>query len=338
LLNRIALVLHSFVTDPPILAICDRCRAEGRAGEEAFAGLGDLLDFEPVPRKARADGWTPRLQRAFIAAVAMTGSRKAAADAVGKSEGSVTHLLNSEGSESFRRALEKAQRMAQEEGRFGAGRKAQARPGSTVPAGGGLPAAARGVPDGPEEWDESKASEIRLALVTVLVQQYSTKVVLEREARLQGRIVEADYYLRQLTWFEVAIDLGSDGRGFEALQRLRRGNHALLQIAETEMSRLLGDARRACWAELGEPERPEHPPRRYLDPNDGFSTEPLEFTRGGIELSHQEQLRRFDERHAADARAQIEWEIRAAEQSAAWRARVEQAREGDEGGEGAGEG
>src|SRR4051794_11084909 len=67
-----------------IPVVCDRCREEGLAGAESFAGLGDLLDFEPVPRKtARADGWTPDKQRAFIAALAVTGSDRRAAHAVG---------------------------------------------------------------------------------------------------------------------------------------------------------------------------------------------------------------------------------------------------------------
>ena len=39
-----------------------------------------LPDFTPVPRKYRHDGWTPERQRAFIAALADTGSvRRAAA-------------------------------------------------------------------------------------------------------------------------------------------------------------------------------------------------------------------------------------------------------------------
>ena len=39
---------------PPLYVICDRCRAEGQAGEDPF---GDPLDFAPVPRlTTRADG------------------------------------------------------------------------------------------------------------------------------------------------------------------------------------------------------------------------------------------------------------------------------------------
>jgi hypothetical protein len=69
----------------PIPVVCDRCRAEGLAGDDPFEAFGDLLDFEPVPRrKARADGWDAECQRAFVAALSLTGSVRAAARAVGK--------------------------------------------------------------------------------------------------------------------------------------------------------------------------------------------------------------------------------------------------------------
>jgi hypothetical protein len=320
--NRVWFVLDSFVTDQPILCICDRCRAEGTAGEGAFAGLGDLLDFEPVPRKARADGWTPGRQRGFIAGVALSGSRRTAAEAVGMSEGSVSHLLKSEGSEGFRSALKAAQRMALEEGRFRGDCNGEATSRTLRPAGGRAAAAAREEPEVSEEAE--------LEMVAALLDQYSKKVWLERRARLEGKVVEADFYLRQMTWFEVVIDLGSHGDGLAAFQRLRCGDHHILQAAETPLSRLLGDLRRQRWAEMGEPERPEHPPRRFLEEHDGFCSEPLESMPGGGELSFQEQVRRFEQQHAADALAQIEWEARAAEQSAAWRARVERESEADE--------
>ncbi len=322
------------MTDQPILCICDRCRAEGIAGEGAFTGLGDLLDFEPVPRKPRTDGWTPGRQRAFIAGVALSGSRKAAAEAVGMSESGVTHLLNSEGSEGFRRALEAAQRVALEEGRF---RVAQSELRGGEPAGqmrregsgGGCSAEPEQTPE------QAKAKEVEAVedFLKVILRKYVLKAGQERDRRLEGKIVEADWYLRQLTWLEVAIDVGAQGDGFAVLERLRRGDIPIGDVVETPMSRLLGEARRTVWAARGEPERPEHPPRRYLVQHDGFCTEPGESApRDG--LSVDETWRRFDEQHAADARAQIEWEARAAEQSAAWRARVDGSRESDEGGGG----
>ena len=35
----------------PIPVICDRCRVQGTAGAENFTDVGDLLDFQPVPRR-----------------------------------------------------------------------------------------------------------------------------------------------------------------------------------------------------------------------------------------------------------------------------------------------
>jgi hypothetical protein len=37
---------------PPIPVLCDRCRAEGFAGDEGFGEIRDLLAFTPVPRRA----------------------------------------------------------------------------------------------------------------------------------------------------------------------------------------------------------------------------------------------------------------------------------------------
>jgi len=37
---------------PPIPVLCDRCRAEGLAGDEGFGEIRDLLAFTPVPRRA----------------------------------------------------------------------------------------------------------------------------------------------------------------------------------------------------------------------------------------------------------------------------------------------
>ena len=70
------------MTTRPFPVLCDRCRAEGLAGEAEFAelaDLGDLLDFEPVPRRKRANGWDAEVQRAFIVALAVTGSDRQAA-------------------------------------------------------------------------------------------------------------------------------------------------------------------------------------------------------------------------------------------------------------------
>ena len=68
----------------------------------------NLPAFEPVPVKPRHDGWTPERQRAFIGALADTGSVKRAAMHVNMSPEGVYWLRRRPGAESFRRAWEAA--------------------------------------------------------------------------------------------------------------------------------------------------------------------------------------------------------------------------------------
>ncbi|WP_288986726.1 hypothetical protein [uncultured Sphingopyxis sp.] len=67
-----------------------------------------LPDFTPVPRKYRHDGWTPERQRAFIAALADTGSVSRAAGQVNMAQANCYTLRRAPGAESFRRAWEAA--------------------------------------------------------------------------------------------------------------------------------------------------------------------------------------------------------------------------------------
>ena len=118
---------------------------------------------------------------------------------------------------------------------------------------------------------DDETEEARLEWLAVIVRKYLIKVQQEREERLAGRIVAADFSVRQLTCLEVALDLMGGG-GFQALIDFRAGGHDLVQIAETPMSYLLGKARRQKWAELGEPARPELPPRHFLVERDGSAS------------------------------------------------------------------
>jgi hypothetical protein len=298
----------------PIPVICDRCRAQGQAGEDPFAAFGALLDFEPVPRfSARADGWDAEVQRAYIAALSLTGSDRAACRAVGKSAFGVKQLIAHEGAEGFCAAREEALALAPDERsrrladglRTVAAEQADWHP----PAPPWASAATRRLPSPPPE-EEPMTDEQKKEWLADIVQRYLYKVKAERECRLAGKIVAADYYLRQLTWIEVALDLLSSG-GFQLLKDFRKGEHPLVHIAETPFSRILGEARRRQWREMGEPPRPEHPPRAYLKEHDGFSTEPLEFLRGGPPPFQAQQKREFEERHARDAEAQLAWEAEA---------------------------
>ena len=68
-----------------------------------------LPQFEPVPVKYRHDGWTPERQKAFIAALADTGSISRACRHVNMSKEGAYYLRRRAGSEGFRRAWEAAQ-------------------------------------------------------------------------------------------------------------------------------------------------------------------------------------------------------------------------------------
>lgn len=99
---------------PAIPVICERCRATGMAGDEAFAAIPDLLNFEPVPRRPHASGWTPEHQRAFVAALAITGSMRQAARHVGKAAFGAEQLRRAKGGRSFDAACEAAIELARE--------------------------------------------------------------------------------------------------------------------------------------------------------------------------------------------------------------------------------
>jgi hypothetical protein len=309
----------------PIPVVCDRCRAEGLAGEDPFAAFGALLDFDPVPRYAkRADGWDAETQRAFIAALSLTGSVRAACRAVGKSAFGVEQLLRHQGSEGFRAAYDEAMAISGDERsrRLAEGLRAvaaeqagwrppdppwaNARPRGR-PSERFRPMAAAAAPAGEEV---ASSLETLVDWLEPIVGKYCIKLGQEREARLAGRIAEADFYLRQLTWLEVAIDLAS-GDGLRLLREFRVDGRRLGDIAETPMSWLLGQVRRRAWAAAGEPLGPEHPPADLLVHHGSYSTEPLEATEGGRPLTHEEQRRAFEERHTAAAEAQIEWEAEA---------------------------
>jgi hypothetical protein len=99
---------------PAIPVICDACRASGTAGEDPFTHLADLLSFTPVNRRARADGWDAERQRAFIAALAVTGSPRQAARAIGKHAFGAEQLRKARGGSSFATAWDAALDIARE--------------------------------------------------------------------------------------------------------------------------------------------------------------------------------------------------------------------------------
>ena len=102
---------------PPAAAtpvICDTCRAAGHAGDPVFSAIPDILDFTPVPRRARVNNWTPEHQRAFIAALAITGSPRQAARALGRHAFGAEQLRRASGGKSFADAWDAAMDLARE--------------------------------------------------------------------------------------------------------------------------------------------------------------------------------------------------------------------------------
>ncbi|WP_336986287.1 hypothetical protein [Altererythrobacter aquiaggeris] len=75
----------------------------------SLAPATTLPAFTPVPRKVdRSNGWKPEVQRAFIEALADTGSVQAACRRVGRANHGVYLLRRHPGAESFRKAWQAA--------------------------------------------------------------------------------------------------------------------------------------------------------------------------------------------------------------------------------------
>jgi hypothetical protein len=282
-----------------------------------------LLDFAPVVRKnERHDGWTPEHQRGLIIALALTGNIERAAAAVGRTKGGAWALRFGENAEGFCAAWAAALALYHR-------RRCVAVP---EPAPEPMPAPApahrpgrgrRGpapppAPDPPDEGDWNE-------LLDGLIARYLRKLADERCCRLAGRIVAADFYVRQLTWIEVALDIG--GRAQDVLDLLRIGDVGVTNIVATPMSALLDQVRRDFWREKGEPDRPAPPPLGEHDEERSLGV-PSYFSppRDG---DYKDWCRRQDAAQAVAAEAQAAWEERAKAEAGAWRARAEGAGEAD---------
>ncbi len=280
----------------------------------------NLLDFEPVVRKVkRPDGWTPELQRRFIELLAETGSPQAACTAMDKNVTGIEALYKVHSADSFRAAWDQAVAIGRRRQGLDCG------PPHLGPVPGIQRRPQRAASPEPEPEEQEDSPDLRMELIERLVAKWQRKVGQEREARLEGEIVEADFYLRQITVLEVAFDLMIEGHGDDGwtmLMEARRGERNMLEIADTYMARVLDQARRDHWAAMAEPDRPLLWPERYLiGRSDGdVRTEPLEClgkasrAPAGVDpdewhmMNLDEQKRIYDEQHARDAAAQIEWE------------------------------
>ena len=326
-----------------IPVICDRCRTVGFSGDGDFSHLGDLLDFTPVPRKKeRVDGWSAERQRAFIAALSATGSKRQAAQALGMGAYGIDQMLKSQGNESFKAAFDRAMAIAKANGsmKIAAG-VADAAARNAQMAG---PSRLRGHEP---EAEPSMSDDQKWDLIESIGTRLMKKVAAERQARLAGEIVAADFHLRQVTFIEVMFDLTVSQLGFdphEVMAELRRGRHDFRQIVSTPFSDWLDASRRKWWAEEGEPERPRHPDVEFLkrhrsedceygthadhsaygaltDPARGYTKEQW------AELSPEEQRLARAQQFEQDAAEQMEWEARATAQAVVWRADVNESTE-----------
>jgi hypothetical protein len=280
--------------------------------------IAALLTFTPVVRKnIRHDGWTPWHQRGFIAWLAATGNVDKAAQAVGRTQSGAWTVRNSIGAEGFANAWEEALAL------FHARRRAAKQERLRAPPAGErhTPRRARDAREarifrekaghrgagvytavGEEEADEAEIE----AFLEDLLKRYLIKLRAERRTRLEGRIVEADFYVRQLTCIELMLDIG--GRTAAVLELFHRQGLDPIGIAATPGSTLLERARRAFWLEKGEADRPPPAPLGRHDERSATGRDDYDHARDG---DYEEWRRRQAEKQRLAAEAQREWEDRA---------------------------
>jgi len=290
-----------------------------------------LLHFEPVVRKCvRHDGWLAERQIEFIVALTVLGHAEQAAIAVGGTMSGAYKLRTANGGEGFAESWDAALalhhrrhprpeprgRPSRGELQSGTGRKAWPARGGVTPE-----------PADPEQ--EARDSE---AFWNQMLNLYRIKLVAERKARLEGRIVEADFSVRQLGWMEVVFDLG--GRAGKILEALKCGDRRLFDVAATPMSELLGEIRRGIWLEKGEVDRPPPSPLGRRDRH--CATDPPRAYEAARDGDYQSWCRRRDEEAALAAEAQRAWEEKAKAEAEEWAKR--EAARGGEGDRGGGEG
>ena len=288
--------------------------------------IAPLLNFEPVVRKIkRPDGWTPRLQQELIARIADTGTLQSAVWQMGKHATGAEALYKTPGAVSFRMSWDAAIIIGRRRNHLD----------SNPPFAGPVPGitrrgSARDLPPEPQSEPEM-SDESKWDLIGAIGEKFMRKVASERQARLAGEIVAADFYLRQVTFMEVLFDLTASRLGFDAgavLADLRRGDMRSKDIVSTPLSDWLDASRRQWWAEEGEPERPPHPDTRFLKRHStsegdcstyadqhayGATTTPARgYTQEQwAKLDVDEQKRARQAQFDADAEEQREWEARA---------------------------
>jgi len=280
--------------------------------------IAALLDFEPVVQKMpRADGWTAERQRTFIAVLAETGCQETAAQAAG---------MTARGAYSLRKYVDGEGFAAAWAGAVALHKRRRAERGGALarPGGARRPAGTRSRPRTQEEIEDEARD--RLKFLEDLLDRYRRKLKHERICRLAGRIVEADFYVRQLTMIELLLDIGGEG------DRLRDwfGSGAIdeFRLVATPVSAFLARVRRDYWREKGEPDRMpgpligEHDQYGAHAPRDGRTYYP------GVDGDFDAWKARNERIDALQAEAQLEWEEKAKADAEAWAALVKRAEGG----------
>lgn len=272
-----------------------------------------LLRFTPVVRRnRRRDGWPAEVQRGFIVKLVECGSASKAAYAVGRTLSGAYKVRTAGGGEEFAEAWDGAVDL------FLDRNPRVPRTGRWRPSDGKAPPPG----EAPEPEREPDEDALWQQFQDGILLIYLRKLGSERAARLDGRIVEADFTVRQLSWLEVALDLAGLGdRVVELLKGLNRGGRHAGEIAATPVSLLLDKLRRSYWERCEEPERPPAAPLGRHD-DDIATGQPLECQHWperdgnafGPSSKHEEHLRR-------NAEAQRAWEEKAKADAEEWRRR-----------------
>ncbi|HEY0413287.1 MAG TPA: hypothetical protein VGD66_09100 [Allosphingosinicella sp.] len=280
-----------------------------------------LLHFEPVVRKCvRHDGWLAERQREFIVALAILGHVEQSAIAVGGTMSGVYKLRTADGGEGFAAAWDAALALHHRrhprpdpKGRPSRGEILSGAGRQPWPASDSGRSAGRS-----DRTFESPEAEMRARdeIFDRIVTKYWLKVGQKRKARREGRIVAADFYVRQLTYIEILLEIG--GHAHVVLKDLQHGGRRLLDIVATPMSLLLDRARRLQWAEEGEPERPPLPPLGDHDDRSAAGERCEGTYSSDRDGDHGEWRGRQADRIALAAEAQRAWEEKARAEADVW--------------------
>lgn len=330
--------------------------------------LRPALDFEPVPRKYRYDGWTAERQRAFIAALADTGSVTHAARRINMSTEGAYYLRRQPGAESFAAAWNAAlehgvqcladiaiaraiegvpvpihwrgeqigekrryndrllmfvlrHHLADRYGGPGIGRGTRSRQTIEREAAENCPVCKARAAEAEAE-ASAEQQQANAAANAALLDRYRAKVRGERKARLEGRIVAADFAVRQLTQIELSLALCGESDACRAVweeladRALDAGSPHQPEDAAVAICRMLDHVRREVWKEDGL----SRPP---TDPTDGGASTAL----AGDDIparraAQEEACRRM-------AQAQALWEAASTEERwRAWRGAADGGRAG----------